>query len=275
MLIFADKFANRDMNAISYTHMTAKPSEQIGSHEHPTWELSYVVRGFGRRTMGSRQESFRAGEVVLVPPDLKHCWTFGGEDSIESITVQIPPHFLTSLTIQFPEMGNVVGRLEEFTEAIRFTGLTLRRLQTALKRMEGETDARRLVTLLGMLVTIAQSDEQFPIGRQLSDAEIRLERIKVFINCNYNHDICIDSIARHVGMNRSSLCTFFRRQTGQTLVDAINARRMEVARNLLRRRDLTIQQISFESGFKDVPYFYRFFKRMEGMTPREYREQIK
>ena len=275
MLIFVDKFANRDMNAISYTHMTAKPSEQIGSHEHPTWELSYVVRGFGRRTMGGRQESFRTGEVVLVPPDLKHCWTFGGEDSIESITVQIPPHFLTSLTIQFPEMGNVVGRLEEFTEAIRFTGLTLRRLQTALKRMEGETDARRLVTLLGMLVTIAQSDEQFPIGRQLSDAEIRLERIKVFINCNYNHDICIDSIARHVGMNRSSLCTFFRRQTGQTLVDAINARRMEVARNLLRRRDLTIQQISFESGFKDVPYFYRFFKRMEGMTPREYREQIK
>lgn len=275
MLIFADKFANRDMNAISYTHMTAMPSEQIGSHEHPTWELSYVVRGFGRRTMGSRQESFRAGEVVLVPPDLKHCWTFGGEDSIESITVQIPPHFLTSLTIQFPEMGNVVGRLDEFTEAIRFTGLTLRRLQTALKRMEGETDAGRIVTLLGMLVTIAQSDEQFPIGRQLSDAEIRLERIKVFINCNYNHDICIDSIARHVGMNRSSLCTFFRRQTGQTLVDAINARRMEVARNLLRRRDLTIQQISFESGFKDVPYFYRFFKRMEGMTPREYREQIK
>lgn len=275
MLIFADKFANRDMNAISYTHMTAKPSEQIGTHEHPTWELSYVVRGFGRRTMGSRQESFRTGEVVLVPPDLKHCWTFGGEDSIESITVQVPPHFLTSLTIQFPEMGNVVGRLDEFTEAIRFTGLTLRRLQTALKRMAGETDAGRIVSLLGMLVTIAQSDEQFPVGRQLSDAEIRLERIKVFINCNYNHDICIDSIARHVGMNRSSLCTFFRRHTGQTLVDAINARRMEVARNLLRRRDLTIQQISFESGFKDVPYFYRFFKRMEGMTPREYREQIK
>ncbi len=74
-------------------------------------------------------------------------------------------------------------------------------------------------------------------------------------------------------MNRSSLCTFFRHQTGQTLVDAINARRLEVARNLLRRRDLTIQQVCYESGFNDVSYFCRLFKRMEGLTPKEYQRQ--
>lgn len=262
------------MNTISYIHMTAKPSEQIGSHEHPTWELSYVIRGYGQRTMGSRKESFRAGEVVLVPPDLKHCWTFGGEDDIECITLLIQPAFLTSLTIQFPEMGNVVGRFDEFTEAVRFTGITLRRLQTALKRMSNENGAERTVSLLGMLITIAQSNEQHPIGHQLTDTEIRMERIKVYISCNYNHGICIDSIARHIGMNRSSLCTFFRRQTGQTLVDAINARRLEVARNLLRRRELTIQQVCFESGFNDVPYFCRLFKRVEGITPKCYRESV-
>ena len=198
------------MNTISFIHMKAKPSEQIGSHEHPTWELSYVIRGYGQRTMGSRVEPFRTGEVVLVPPDLKHCWAFGGEDVIECITVQIPSHFLTSLAIQFPEMGSVVGRFDEIADAVRFTGITLRRLQTALKRMENENDAERLVSLLDMLVTIAQSNEQHPIGRQRTEAEERLERIKIYISCNYNHDICIDSIARHIGMNRSSLCTFFR-----------------------------------------------------------------
>lgn len=262
------------MNTISFIHMKAKPSEQIGSHEHPTWELSYVIRGYGQRTMGSRVEPFRMGEVVLVPPDLKHCWAFGGEDVIECITFQIPPHFLSNLAIQFPEMGSVVGWFHEIIDAVRFTGITLRRLQAALKRMENENDAERLVSLLDMLVIIAQSNEQHPIGRQRTEAEERLEHIKVYISCNYNHDICIDSIARHIGMSRSSLCTFFRHQTGQTLVDAINARRLEVARNLLRRPDLTIQQVCYESGFNDVSYFCRLFKRIEGITPKCYRKNV-
>lgn len=114
--------------------------------------------------------------------------------------------------------------------------------------------------------------ELHSIGRQYTEAELRLKRIEVYINCNYNHDINIDSIANHIGMNRSSLCTFFRRHTGMTLIEAVNARRLEVARNLLlRRSDLTIQQICFESGFKDIPYFFRLFKRTEGITPRMYR----
>lgn len=261
------------MKTISYIHMAVKPSEQISSHLHPTWELSYVLQGYGMRTMGSQQETFHTGEVVLVPPDLKHCWAFGGEETIECITLQISTDLFSRLALQFPELDSVVGRFSEYTEAVRFTGITLQRLQTALKRMENENNAERIVSLLGILVTIAQSDEQQPVGRQRTEAEIRLERIKIYICCNYNHDICIDNIANHIGMNRSSLCTFFRQHTGQTLVEAINARRLEVARNLLRRKDITIQQVCFESGFKDVPYFFRFFKNAEGMTPKEYRNQ--
>lgn len=256
--------------------MCVKPEEQIGLHEHPTWELSYVIRGSGLRTMGSQQERFRAGDVVMVPPSLQHCWAFDGEEQLACVTVQIQQSMFDMLAIQFPEMESIVGRLSTLKEAVRFTGETLRKCQKALKRMELETDAERLVTLLGILVAIAQSDEQYPIGRQRSEAEDRLERIWVYILCNYNHDINIDSIARHIGMNRSSLCTFFRRQTGKTIIEAINARRMEVARNLLLRHDLTIQQVCFASGFKDVPYFFRFFKREEGLTPKQYRyERIK
>lgn len=74
-------------------------------------------------------------------------------------------------------------------------------------------------------------------------------------------------------MNRSAVCTFFRRHTGKTLIEAVNARRISVAKNLLRRKDLPIQQVCFLSGFNDVPYFSRLFKRTEGITPKEYRRR--
>lgn len=74
-------------------------------------------------------------------------------------------------------------------------------------------------------------------------------------------------------MNRSAVCTFFRRHTGKTLIKAVNARRICVVKNLLRRKDLPIQQVCFLSGFNDVPYFSRLFKRIEGITPKEYRRR--
>mgnify|MGYP002428708328 FL=1 len=74
-------------------------------------------------------------------------------------------------------------------------------------------------------------------------------------------------------MNRPAVCTFFRRHTGKTLIEAVNARRISVEKNLLRRKDLPIQHVCFLSGFNDVPYFSRLFKRTEGIMPKEYRRR--
>lgn len=74
-------------------------------------------------------------------------------------------------------------------------------------------------------------------------------------------------------MNRPAVCTSFRRHIGKTLIEAVNARRISVAKNLLRRKDLPIQHVCFLSGFNDVPYFSRLFKRTEGIMPKEYRRR--
>ena len=62
-----------------------------------------------------------------------------------------------------------------------------------------------------------------------------------------------------------------RTETGHTTAEYIEKRRIDVAKNLLRRKDLPIQQVCFLSGFNDVPYFFRLFKRTVGITPKEYR----
>lgn len=254
-----------------FIYMQVMPSEQIGVHEHPLWELSYIISGRGQRVMGSKEEPFRKGEVVLVPPDLPHGWLFSQHDKkIENISIFFADNTIRQLAVLAPEFESVLGWMATRHEAQCFMGKTLNSLQTILMRMRYENDARRIVSLLELLNVMTESQEHYPVGRLLDKNAQRLEQIQLYINCNYNHDICIESIARHICMNRSSLCTFFRRHTGRTIVEAINARRLEVARNLMRSRKLTIQQICFESGFKDVSYFYRLFKRVGGMTPKEY-----
>ena len=81
-------------------------------------------------------------------------------------------------------------------------------------------------------------------------------------------------IAEHVGMNRSSFCTFFRKATGQTYITYLNKFRIEKACTLLRKKTKDVSEVCYMVGFNDVPYFCRCFRNNRGMSPREYAEGI-
>ena len=262
--------------SIHFDHVRLRPSQQIGIHQQPTWELSMIVEGSGMRTIGSTTEPFEQGEVVLVPPEIPHQWQFdAGDEWIENITVTFSQELIETVAATFPELRTLFLQLAETSEAVKFSGRTLSALKDGLKQMCRQTKAERFVTMLRLLVHISESKERYAIGRRSkeTDVEQRLKQIEIFISCNYKREVSIADIAQHVAMNRSSLCTFYHRQTGKTLVAALTEHRLSVAQHLLRHSTLTIQQVCYECGFNDVPHFCRMFKRMFQMTPKEFRRQ--
>ena len=260
-------------NSIHFDHVRLKPSEQIGIHQQPTWELSLVIEGEGIRTIAGVSEPFKSGEVVLVPPEMPHCWQFTDNgQKIENITVIFAPELIHTIAATFPELQTHFGVLAESIKAVVFTGRTRQRLSEGLKLMTDQTDAERVTLFIHLLCIIAVSDECREIGKQTeTDAQRRLKQIEIFISCNYKRDVSIDDLAQHVGMNRSALCTFFKHHTGRTIITYLNEHRLSVACHLLRQTSLTVQQVCYESGFNDVPHFCRLFKRSFGETPKEYR----
>lgn len=57
-----------EMKSLSFDHVVISPNDQIGLHKQSSWELSYIIRGEGLRTIGDRTERFRQGEIVIVVP---------------------------------------------------------------------------------------------------------------------------------------------------------------------------------------------------------------
>jgi len=76
-------------------------------------------------------------------------------------------------------------------------------------------------------------------------------------------------------MNRSSFFKSFREQFGITPVEYITRERVRLAKHLLTDTDNSITEISWQSGFNDVNYFVRLFKKTQGITPGAYRTLIK
>ena len=67
----------------------------------------------------------------------------------------------------------------------------------------------------------------------------------------------------------------FKRVTGQSIVDYINARRIEAAQKLLETTELSIGSVAEQTGFASAAHFRRVFRETMGVGPLQYRKSRK
>ena len=80
--------------------------------------------------------------------------------------------------------------------------------------------------------------------------------------------------ARALGVSIDRLNTALLRATGRTPLSLIHNRLMTEARQMLETSGMQIAGIALSLGFEDPAYFSRFFKRLNGTTPRQYRIDV-
>lgn len=95
-----------------------------------------------------------------------------------------------------------------------------------------------------------------------------------YIQLNINQDLSLHSIAKAIGFSSSYLSRSFKKETGMTITQYINKKRIDLATRLLKSTSLTIREISQECGVSDFNYFTKIFYKEIGSTPLEFRKGI-
>ena len=88
---------------------------------------------------------------------------------------------------------------------------------------------------------------------------------------NYNHNLSLDEIASHIGISKSTALNLFHRFLHTTPVNYLIGYRLQAASWLLKNTNKKVKTIAYESGFHNVDYFCRLFKKRYHLTPSEYR----
>jgi AraC-like DNA-binding protein len=120
---------------------------------------------------------------------------------------------------------------------------------------------------------------------RLMTALFRLERhsrnadplgaIRKIIHRDFITGVALDDMAAQLKVTKQHLCHLYHQKTGRTIIADVNDLRLDHALTLLMQTNMDVAQIAAKSGFRDVSYFYRAFKKRFGQKPGDFRNDRK
>ena len=123
-----------------------------------------------------------------------------------------------------------------------------------------------------LLIRLLRGHSQSESDQKRADMPLMIQEMIQYVNTNYREKITIDELAFLFNTNRATLCKEFKRTTGKTVVGFINEKKFEKAKKLILDTNDSFTHIAAELNFESIHYFTRFFKKMSGMTPKDFRK---
>ena len=190
-------------------------------------------------------------------------------------TFHFPPTFPEKLAEVFPDLSQKMMRLQDLTEAVRYEGAARERLVKLLMDMDSKAPEARSASSVLLMAEMANLGDAVRVSSisKLSSAEKRLEKIRIYVRCNYARPITIEEIAAYVGMNRTAFCAFYKKETGTTFITALNDFRLEMAAQFLQSHpEMPVSDVAESVGFGTLPHFVRCFTKWKGVSPGKWRK---
>ena len=101
--------------------------------------------------------------------------------------------------------------------------------------------------------------------------KMEISQVKSFLDEHYKEKLSLESVASHFFIDKHYLARLFKEQYGVTLVTCLQQVRITHAKRMLRFTDKSIEEIGLECGIGELNYFSRVFKKLEGVSPSEFR----
>ncbi|MFK7692126.1 helix-turn-helix domain-containing protein [Paenibacillus sp. HJGM_3] len=272
----------------------ANTSSFVNVHQNPFYELIVVADGTVHLQTGSDKLTLQAGEALLLMPWEQHRGWKPSERQGQFFWAQF------SCTPEIAEFGaepaaelNIVQahrselRTSSSTGPIEDSLVLPRRFQTrhrykVLSRFEELVDTLerpkgyfrfQATLLLGELLRLLSTDflEQSETHVTFPASYAVFRKLVNHLNNAYVYEVTKETLERVVDRKYEYLCQVFKKYTGLTIVHYTQQLRIQQAKHLLRNTAATVQSIGESVGFADPFYFSRTFKKLEGMSPQQYR----
>lgn len=249
-------------------------------HYHPECELTCILTGSGTRIIGDTVAAFSAGDVVLLGPNIPHCWRNDESEPVESndlVVLQFGADCLGQEFLNLPEATLIHDLLGEASRGVVFDPKSSKLISRKMLELAEVSGLDRLVKFIELMAFLAEAEDRTYLASEYHQVDNRshqsgrMAKVMAYLNDHLREEIKQSEVAEYVCMTPQGFSRFFRTTTGKTFVSFVNGMRIMEACQLLANSDADIVEIAFECGYSNLSNFNRRFLDIKGMTPREYR----
>ena len=256
---------------VSHTH----PRYVMALHWHIEFELIRVIEGSFYMSINEEEFTVSAGSSILINPGMLHAG-IPTDCLYECIVFD-----MNVLMNKNDATGKLIRKVTNQDVAFYYhfpkTDVEIQRVVNSIfDSLAFQGEGYQMITLGGLsqLVGMIFNKGYFNSNTTSSGTQYRrisqLKTVLGFIDSNYNRNLTLDELSQCVNMSSKYFCRFFKEMTHRTPMDYLNYYRIERACYQLLTTDLPITEVAFNSGFNDLSYFIKTFRRYKGTTPKKY-----
>ena len=257
-------------------------------HHHPEYELCLITKGRGKRMVGDNIDRFENNDLVFIgsytpheclcdPEYFDHRGGFLGE----GIVIQFVYDFLGENFLKIPENSSLNKFILESTRGYVFFGRSKKRIISVILEMGKMNDTERFYALLSIFEIFATTNEYRVLSSPAfsepfwQDESGSMQKALKHILQNFQKHVAIRDLLKITNMSNTSFYASFKQTYRMTFKDYLLNTRVGYACKLLTDASQNISGIAYDSGFGNISNFNRQFKRIKGITPSQFQEQIK
>jgi len=255
----------RDLYPLSFGYYPRARGHAMERHEHHDHLLLYCVDGAGDLQVEGRPHRVAKGDLVLLPRDCVHAYQADDQEPWSVFWVHfdgsLSDAFIQNFGYSFEKPTLSLGILPRVVDDFE-TMLAVRQSGFSQKiYIHVANHLRRLLTYIA--IQVARTG---PSGDLLNLDEIHGQMMH-----HLHGHLDLDQLAAHVNLSRYYFAKRYKAVTGRSPIQQFIRFKMEHARYLLDTTTKPVNLIARELAYDDAYYFSRLFKKVIGLSPREYR----
>lgn len=256
-------------------------------HKHNFLELAYVVNGSALHEMNGNKSMIREGDYFIIDYGIAHKYESIGDKPLTVLNCLFIPSFIDRSLLKTRSFNEVINNY-----LIRFNCKTLKdhsplflftdnecRVKNILLAMVEEYNAKPAgylellrCYLLEIIITsmrlLSDADKDVVYGNYSN-------YIMKYVNENYMNHITLSEIANTLGYSLPYLSQKFKNDTGISFNNYLQKVRIEQSCRLLANTDKKIIEVAQLSGYDDIKFFNKVFRKILNVTPSEFKRMIK
>lgn len=240
----------------------AKPHYHIGPRITPYYYLLCIVDGEGQFFQNGYQFHLRKNDIFCLIPQVTHEYVTNPNNPLKKVFIAFDGN-------QALPMLQRIGLTPEHPHSTdRLAPSVLLAFQHLYERQASDLARMSLMyTIFEELVTVE------PPRRKHLSSTSWLEKGKEYLEIHFADMISIESVAYHVGVERTHFSKKFQKEYGLSPMNYLQDLRMNEAEMLLKQTDYKISEIAHSVGFSDLPTFSKAFKKRIGLSPAQFRNR--